>query len=123
MPASGNQNGGSETAPFKPLWELMYADGVDVVLVAHNHVYQRWAPQDPQGNAAEDGIAQFIVGTGGRQLYQFGRPPRPGNLVATQNRAFGALEMTLRDGTYDFEFVSAPGQPDYQDAGTGVLCH
>ncbi len=116
------QNGGYETAPFEPLWELMYDERVDVVLVGHNHLYQRWAPQDAHGNAVHNGITQFVVGTGGRQLYQFGRPPRPDNLLATQNRSFGALKMALGDETYDYEFVSAPGQPDYTDAGTDVPC-
>ncbi|HSK85986.1 MAG TPA: metallophosphoesterase [Rubrobacter sp.] len=47
------------------LWEILYAAGVDVVLNGHDHNYQRFAPQDPQGRAdPEDGIRQFVVGTG-----------------------------------------------------------
>jgi hypothetical protein len=36
-------NGGSEVRPLIPLWELLYGRGADVVLVGHNHVYNRWA--------------------------------------------------------------------------------
>jgi hypothetical protein len=110
--------GGSEVRPLIPLWELMYDEGVDVVLSAHNHVYQRWAPQDAHGHRVGGGTVQFTVGTGGRQLYPFGRPPRPENLEVTQNRAFGVLRMTLHADSYDYEWVSAPRQPDFEDAGT-----
>src|SRR5918994_2152195 len=42
------------------LWEILYAAGVDVVLNGHDHNYQRFAPQDPEGRAdPEDGIRQF----------------------------------------------------------------
>lgn len=117
------QNGGTETAPYQPLWELMVAEGVDVSLVAHNHVYQRWAAQDAHGNAIEDGIVQFVVGTGGRSLYPYGRPPQPANLLATQNDSYGVLSMTLDASSYDFAFVAAEGQAPYEDAGSGIACH
>lgn len=92
------------------------------MLVGHAHSYQRWAPQAPDGNAAANGMTQFVVGTGGRSLTSLGHPPRPANLVAAQDDAFGVLKMTLGDGTYAFEFLTAEGQPAYADAGTGA-CH
>jgi acid phosphatase type 7 len=33
----------------RPFWEALYEAGVDVVLSAHEHNYQRFAPQDPDG--------------------------------------------------------------------------
>jgi hypothetical protein len=116
-------NGGTETAPLIPLWELLDGGGADVVLSAHNHVYQRWAPQDAHGNAVGDGIVQFTVGTGGRQLYPFGKHPMPENLLVAQNRAFGVIQLTLYADSYDYAWFSAPGQPDFEDAATGVPCH
>lgn len=113
--------GGSETRPLIPLWEVFADEGVDVVLVGHNHVYQRWAPQDAHGNAVAGGTIQFTVGTGGRQLYPFGRPPIPKHLEATQNKAFGVLQMTLHEHSYDYGWVSVPGEPAFQDGGT-VAC-
>jgi len=115
--------GGSATEPLVPLWELIHDEGVDVVLAGHNHLYQRWAPQDAHGNAVAGGTIQFTVGTGGRQLYPFGSPPMPENLEVTQNEAFGLLKMTLHRGSYDYEWVSAPGQPAFEDSGTAVPCH
>jgi hypothetical protein len=115
------QFGGSETEPLVPLWDVLSAEGVDVVLAGHNHLYQRWAPQDAQGNAVAGGTIQFTVGTGGRQLYPFGRPPMPENLEVTQNRAFGVLRMTLHEDSYDYGWVSVPGEPAFEDSGT-VAC-
>lgn len=48
-----------------------YSDraGVDVLLVGHNHIHHRWAPQDGEGNVDPEGIRQFTVDAGGRSLY------------------------------------------------------
>lgn len=115
------QYGGSSNMPIRPLWRVLSRTGVDVVLNGDNHLYQRWAPQDASGSAVAGGTVQFTVGTGGRMLYSFGRPPRPDNLAFTQNRAFGVLKLTLHDDAYTYEWVSAPRQPEIEDAGT-VAC-
>lgn len=115
------QYGGSSNMPIRPLWRVLSRSGVDVVLNGDNHLYQRWAPQDASGSAVAGGTVQFTVGTGGRMLYSFGRPPRPDNLAFTQNRAFGVLKLTLHDDAYTYEWVSAPRQPEIEDAGT-VAC-
>jgi hypothetical protein len=70
----------------------------------------------------DDGIVQFTVGTGRRQLYQFGRPPRPENLEFTHNEAFGVLQLTLHEGSYDYEWVSVARDPRVEDRGT-VTCN
>jgi acid phosphatase type 7 len=110
--------GGSETEPYVPLWELLYEHEADVVLAAHNHLYQRWAPQDAHWNETPDGIVQFTVGTGGRLLYALGRPPMPDALEVTQNKAHGVLKMTLHEDAYSYEWMSAPGQPAFTDVGS-----
>lgn len=113
------QYGGSETAPYVDMWKLMDGAGVDVLLAAHNHIYQRWAPQDADGFASEDGIRQFTVGTGGRSLYPFGPKPKPENLVTTQNKAYGVIEMTLHKRSYDYRWVPVAGEPGgFTDEGT-----
>ncbi len=116
------QYGGSETAPYIDMVKLMDAAGVDVLLVGHNHLYQRWAPQDGAGNADPSGIRQFTVGTGGRSLYPFGPDPRPANLQMTQNKSFGVLQMTLHAGSYDYAWVSVPGEAAFTDGGSGIAC-
>jgi hypothetical protein len=101
-----------------PIWRVLYRAGVEAVVNGDNHLYQRWAPQDAAGNRVPDGTVQFTVGTGGRMLYPYGRPPRPDNLVVTQNDAFGVLQLTLHEDSYTYAWKSAPGQPAFEDQGT-----
>jgi hypothetical protein len=120
-PDDPRPNGGSENAMYLDLWRLLDREGVDVMLVGHNHLYHRWAPQHADGQRAADGIRQFTVGTGGRSLYSLGKKPRPANLLAVQNKSFGVLRMTLHDDGYDFAWVGLPTDPAFTDRGS-VAC-
>jgi hypothetical protein len=111
-------NGGASIEFLIPLWRVLHGAGVEAVLNGDNHLYQRWAPQDAEGNRVAGGTVQFTVGTGGRQLYSYGRPPRPENLLVTQNEAFGVLRLTLHEDSYTYAWRSAPGQPTFEDRGT-----
>jgi hypothetical protein len=116
------QYGGTETEPYIEMFDLLDRAGVDVLLVGHNHIYHRWAPQDGEGNFDPDGVRQFTVGTGGRSLYPYGPKPRPANLQAAQRKAFGVLEMTLHPTSYDYRWVPVPGDPAFRDARSAVAC-
>jgi len=105
---------------LQPIWELLYANHVDIVLNGHSHTYQRWAPQDACGNFKSDGVREFVVGTGGYYLNNLGYPPQPANFVTGQDWSFGVLKLTLRDGCYDFEFISISGE--VLDSEIGVQC-
>ena len=120
-PADPRPNGGSENAMYLDLWRLLDREGVDVMLVGHNHLYHRWAPQHADGERATGGIRQFTVGTGGRSLYSLGKKPRPANLLAVQNKSFGVLRMTLHDDSYDYAWVGLPTDPVFHDSGS-VAC-
>ena len=104
-------------ATLQPMWELLDRGGVDVVLNGHYHNYQRWAPQDALGRPDPNGITEFIVGTGSDTYEDDFTRPRPANIRAAQGTSFGVLKMTLHPSSYDFQFVSAPGEQPYQDAG------
>jgi len=103
-----------------PIWQLLYANHVELVLGGHNHNYQRWAPQDPYGNYDPNGIRQVVVGTGGAYLWDFNHPPQPANLLKAIDTSFGALKLTLYDGSYDLEFVSIEGK--VLDSEKSVAC-
>ena len=118
---ASTKNAGAEVKPYIDLVKLMDAQGVDVLLTAHNHLYMRWAPQSGDGKVDPNGVTEFVVGTGGRSLYPYGKGPRPANLRATQNKAFGVLQMTLHPTSYDYRWVPLPGEPAFNDAGT-VSC-
>jgi hypothetical protein len=106
---------------IQAFWDLLYAGGADVVLNGHDHDYERFAPQDPQGKAdPANGIREFVVGTGGRSHYPFLLGPHA-NTEARNDATYGVLKLTLHPAGYDFEFRPVAGQP-FTDSGSGV-CH
>jgi hypothetical protein len=101
-------------------WRPLHAAGVDVIVNGHDHDYERFAPQDPDGKAdTARGIREFVVGTGGAQLRGFVRTA-PNSEVRLSN-GYGVLEFTLHEGSYDAEFIAAGS--DFRDRGTGQRCH
>jgi acid phosphatase type 7 len=115
---SGKYRPGSREV--KPLWETLYATGADVVLNAHDHNYQRFAPQDPSGKAdPERGIREFVVGTGGKSHYPILYPIA--NSEVHNDDTYGVLELTLRPEGYDWEFVPVEGAR-FTDSGS-ARCH
>jgi hypothetical protein len=90
-----------------PLWDRLYAAGVDVVLVGHAHTYERFAPQTPAAQASATGIRQFVVGTGGKALHPFGTVRA--NSEARIGGRFGVLRMTLHPTSYDWSFKGEDG--------------
>jgi hypothetical protein len=100
-------------------WKTLHAAGADVIISAHEHFYERFAPQTPEGVPdARFGIRQFIVGTGGAPLTQPVRRVANSEIVLS---AFGVLRLTLDAQSYRWEFVSADGGA-VLDSGTGA-CH
>ena len=100
-------------------WKVLYAAGVDVVISAHDHIYERFAPQSPDGAPdSQYGIRQFIVGTGGASLTQ---PVRRIANSETGFSTFGVLRLTLSQQSYRWEFLSTEGGA-ILDSGTGD-CH
>jgi hypothetical protein len=100
-------------------WRPLYAAGVDVIVNGHDHDYERFARQDPDGQVDEArGIRQFVVGTGGGPLRSFAAIA-PNSEVRLSN-GYGVLKLTLHDGSYDAEFIVAGN--DFRDRGTED-CH
>ena len=103
----------------KPLWDLLYAKGVDVVVNGQQHNYERFTPMTPTGDVdATNGIREFNVGTGGDAVDTF-TVIHPHS--ETRAAAFGVLKLTLKTGSYDWQFVPVAGET-YTDSGSGS-CH
>jgi calcineurin-like phosphoesterase family protein len=116
---SSNSPGWTSNAYVKPVWDRLYAAGVDVVLNGHQHQYERFPPMRPSG-ARDDvrGIRQFNAGTGGEST-EMPIVLAPDREALTD--AFGVLRLTLDAGSYSWEFVPAiAGQ--FSDNGSGT-CH
>ncbi|HJW55180.1 MAG TPA: metallophosphoesterase [Burkholderiaceae bacterium] len=104
----------------KDLWQALSAAGADVVLVAHDHDYERFAPQDNTGRRDDiHGMREFVVGTGGARLtpLMFGKA----NSEVKNNSTHGVLRMVLKDTGYEWEFMPVPGG-NFTDRGA-ALCH
>ena len=97
------------------LYDTFHSHGGDVVLSAHDHNYERFAPQDAFGVADPEAPRQFVVGTGGASLRPMG-DIQP-NSVADADHAYGVLELALHEGSYDWDFVPAAGS-SYSDSGS-----
>ena len=100
------------------LWQALYEYGTEFVVSAHDHLYERFAPQDPTGVTSPYGIRQFVAGTGGASLYATA-PPFEAN-SETRHVGHGVLELTLKPDAYDWRFVGVPGTT-YADAGSAPV--
>jgi len=84
-----------------PLWKMVNAGGVDLVLNGHDHIYERFAKRSD--------IQQFVVGTGGKSHYDI-TTKAPGSKKRINDR-YGVLSLVLAsNGTYRHAFVTASGQ-------------
>ena len=116
--SSGSAHGNDPV--MKPLWESLYSAGADVVINGHDHDYERFAPQDPNGQAdLSHGMREFVVGTGGKNHRPFSEP-KP-NSESRNADTFGVLMLTLHAKSYDWQFMSEAGK-SFTDSGGGV-CH
>jgi acid phosphatase type 7 len=95
-------DGGGSTQPF---WDALYAAHADVVLHGNDHNYQRWSRIDASGLPAPDGIREFVVGTGGKSH----TTPTGAGAEVRDGDTFGVLDLTLHEGSYDWQFVPEPG--------------
>jgi acid phosphatase type 7 len=103
-----------------PIFGVLYKAGADLVLVGHDHDYERFAPQTADGKAdPARGIREFVVGTGGRNLTGFKRIHR--NSEVHNAKTFGVLKLTLHPRSYDWLFVPEDGKT-FSDAGS-ANCH
>jgi acid phosphatase type 7 len=104
----------------KPLWDALYAANADVVVNGHDHSYERFAPQRPDGTLDQArGISEFVVGTGGTSLRPF-ETEKPHSEIQNAT-AHGVLKLTLNSTSYDWQFVPVAGKT-FTDSGS-TNCH
>ena len=104
---------------FRPLWQLLYDNDVDLVLAGHDHDYERFRPMTPAG--ALDtirGITEIVAGTGGEELRGFSTT-LPNSAYRIEGRA-GVLLLTLGKAEYRSAFLEIGGRIWDQSGGK---CH
>ncbi len=119
--SSGRYGEPKDTERVRPLWEMIYETGVDVLLTGHEHSYERLAPMNATGERDDErGVRLFVVGTGGGNLRRFDYNPLP--TTETRNaETWGVLKLTLKVDGYDWEFLPVDGE-SFTDSGT-ASCH
>jgi acid phosphatase type 7 len=106
-----------KVAAVRELWDVLYDGGAEVVLSSHDHLYERFAPQDKEGRVdLQRGMRQFVVGTGGAPQHVWKN--KAANSEALFG-GFGVLKLTLSANSYEWQFIPVSGQGD---SGSGQ-CH
>jgi hypothetical protein len=105
---------GSNTS-YDAFWKDLYAASAEIVLNGHDHDYERFAPQNPSGTADQNGIQQFVVGTGGKNHYTF--TTTLANSLVRNSDTYGILKLTLHAASYDWQFIPEAGKT-FTDSGT-----
>ncbi|MGB2669165.1 MAG: metallophosphoesterase [Candidatus Acidiferrum sp.] len=106
---------------LKPLWGDLFAAHAALVLAGHEHSYERFAPQDPDGHADPvNGIREIVVGTGGRSHDPLGFATP--NSEVRNTDTFGVIKLTLTPGHYNWQFIPEEGKT-FTDSGSGECPH
>jgi alkaline phosphatase len=101
-------------------WQLLHQNGVDLVLNGHDHDYERFLPQTPEGVADRlEGITEIVAGTGGEGLRPFGRRIERNSAARVAGHA-GVLLLTLGETSWRSVFLDVSGRQ--WDASSGT-CH
>jgi acid phosphatase type 7 len=104
---------------MREVWRLLYDFNVDLIVTGHDHLYERFAPQDADGRTdLTRGIRQITVGTGGGGLYT---PIMSAHNTEAIGIGHGVLQLTLAAGLYQWRFVPVPGN-SFSDSGSAA-CH
>lgn len=111
---SSGPHGGSER--MAAAWRLMHERSVELAIAGHDHIYERFAPMNAEGDVdTAAGVRQFVVGTGGFKAYSVRRRQRNSQVAAG---ASGVIKLSLGDGAFQWEFVPIAGQT-FRDSGEG----
>ncbi len=103
-------------AKMRPTYRLLYRKNADVVINGHDHDYERFAPQNPNGvRDRARGIREFVVGTGGTSLRAFAEIKA--NSQVRNANTHGVLKLTLNPTGYDWNFVPVAGK-SFTDRGS-----
>ena len=112
-----SSGGNGNNSRMREIWRLLDQVRAEVVLVGHDHHYERFAPQQADGIANVEGVREFVVGTGGAELRAV-VSAQPNSQVR-EDRTWGVLKLTLRSTTYNWDFIPIDGQ-SFHDFGTNA---
>ncbi len=109
-----SSGGHGNTTTYITWWRDLYAAHAEIVINGHDHDYERFARQSPDGKADSNGIREFVVGTGGASW-------RPTVTVRANSEmrhfgTYGVLKLTLLRDSYSWQFIPVAGGT-FSDSG------
>lgn len=113
-------SGGHGNDPVsKPVWKILYAAKADLILNGHDHHYERFAPQDPDGKATSAYIVEIVGGMGGAEPYAI-ETVQP-NSQKRISGEYGVLKLDFTDTGYGWTYVGTDGK--VKDTSPKYSCH
>jgi calcineurin-like phosphoesterase family protein len=114
-------SGGRASSNSQSFWNTLYAYGADVILNGHDHIYERFAPQNATGSEDNSrGVREFIVGTGGANHTSLAKVAANSQIHDTTT--YGVLRLTLHAASYDWWFARDTASGTFADSGS-ASCH
>lgn len=108
---------------MQPLFSKLYEFKADIVMNGHNHVYERYGQLNASGNAASDGIRQFVVGTGGTRADSFTTNTYSfAQAEVSHSGLYGVLKLSLGSNGYNWQFLTT-GNTVADSSPQTVSCH
>jgi hypothetical protein len=113
-------SGGRAEGNTQSLYNQLYQANADLILTGHDHIYERFAPQDAFGNLdTARGIREFVVGTGGANHTSIAQVAA--NSEIRNATTFGVLRVTLHPTSYSWTFAH-DSSGSFTDSGS-QSCH
>ncbi|OXM43172.1 alkaline phosphatase, partial [Amycolatopsis thailandensis] len=100
------------------LWETMVGNKVDLVLNGHDHHYERFYPQNADGDKDPVGPVQIIGGGGGATLYPV-KTEHPATAKAIST--YGVLKLNMSDNAFSTQMIGLDGKTI--DSSPTYTCH
>lgn len=92
---------------MRDIWALLETSRAEVIVNGHDHLYERFARQRWDGTDDPiNGVRQFIVGTGGADLYNFVRNARNSE---ERIMRYGVARYTLGPAQVEWAFIGLDG--------------
>lgn len=103
----------------RPAWKLLYDAGAELVLNGHDHHYERFAPQNPDGERDDNGLVELLGGMGGANPYSIEevQPHSEKRLTDT----FGVVKLNFTDTGFSWDLVGTDGST--KDSSPSYECH
>ena len=106
---------------MRPFWTMLYDAGADVILTGHDHLYERFGPQDPDGRPDSRSRHPTVHRRHGRRpAVRVPAAVKPNS--EKRIRQHGILKLTLMSDSYTWEFLPVANSALDRDQGADV-CH